>query len=151
MERSLWDKLKEWKSSPHRKPLIIRGARQVGKTWLMQEFGRVEYDSVAYINCDDEPLAASIFADDYDMERILLQIQAITKVKPKPGKTLIILDEIQAVNRGISSLKYFFEKLPEQHVMVAGSLLGISLHEGTSFPVGKVDMLTLILWIFENS
>lgn len=143
MKRLIWNQLLEWKESDYRKPLIIKGARQVGKTWLMREFGKSQYDDVIYLNCDDEPQAASLFANDYDIDRILLQLQAISHIKPKPGKTLIILDEIQNVPRGLASLKYFAEKVPEYHVMVAGSLLGIAMHEGTSFPVGKVDMTTL--------
>ncbi len=143
MKRLIWNQLLEWKESDYRKPLIIKGARQVGKTWLMREFGKSQYDDVIYLNCDDEPQAASLFANDYDIDRILLQLQAISHIKPKPGKTLIILDEIQNVPRGLASLKYFTEKAPEYHVMVAGSLLGIAMHEGTSFPVGKVDMITL--------
>lgn len=143
MKRTIWSKLLAWKNDKDRKPLIINGARQVGKTWLMQEFGKMEYEDVIYLNCDDEPRAAQLFATDYDMERILLQLQAISHIIPRPGKTLIILDEIQAVPRGLASLKYFYEKIPQHHVMVAGSMLGIALHEGTSFPVGKVDMMTL--------
>ena len=143
MKRLIWEELLKWKSSAHRKPLIIRGARQVGKTWLMQEFGRLQYEDVIYLNCDDEPKASELFANDYDIARILLQLQAISHIKPKPGKTLIIIDEIQSVSRGLASLKYFAEKAPDYHIMVAGSLLGIAMHEGTSFPVGKVDMLTL--------
>ena len=143
MKRTIWSKLLAWKNDKDRKPLIINGARQVGKTWLMQEFGKMEYEDVIYLNCDDEPRAAQLFATDYDMKRILLQLQAISHIIPRPGKTLIILDEIQAVPRGLASLKYFYEKIPQHHVMVAGSMLGIALHEGTSFPVGKVDMLTL--------
>lgn len=143
MKRLIWNKLLEWKSSPYRKPLILKGARQVGKTWLMQEFGRQEYEDIIYINCDDEPQINTLFEDDYDIDRILLQLQAISHIKPKPGKTLIILDEIQSVPRGLSALKYFDEKAPDYHVMVAGSLLGIAMHKGTSFPVGKVDMLTV--------
>lgn len=143
MKRAIWEQLVNWKNETDRKPLIIRGARQVGKTWIMQEFGRAEYEDVIYLNCDDEPRASDLFAADYDMERILLQLQAISGIKPRPDKTLIILDELQAVPRGLASLKYFYEKIPQYHVMVAGSMLGIALHEGTSFPVGKVDMLTL--------
>lgn len=143
MRRTIWKDLLKWKRENDRKPLIIRGARQVGKTWLMQEFGRLEYEDVIYLNCDDEPRASDLFAANYNMERILLQLQAISGIKPRPGKTLIILDELQAVPRGLASLKYFYEKIPQYHVMVAGSMLGIALHEGTSFPVGKVDMITL--------
>ena len=143
MKRTLWNKLLEWKQSKHRKPLIISGARQVGKTWLMLQFAQKQYEDFIYINCDDEPRAALLFADDYNIDRILLQLQAISGIIPRPGKTLIILDEIQAVPRGLAALKYFCEKASEHHVMVAGSLLGIALHEGTSFPVGKVDILSL--------
>lgn len=109
----------------------------------MREFGKQEYVNVAYINCDDEPRAKELFAVDYDMDRILLSIQVITGVKIVPGKTLVILDEIQEVKRGLHSLKYFYEKMPECHVMVAGSLLGITLRQGESFPVGKVDILNM--------
>ena len=107
----------------------------------MRHFGAQEYESVAYINCDDEPRAKELFTPDYDMDRILLSIQVITGVKVLPGKTLVILDEIQELERGLHSLKYFYEKSPQYHVMVAGSLLGITLGRGESFPVGKVDML----------
>lgn len=143
IERKAFAKLEQWRTSEHRKPLVLMGARQVGKTWLMQEFGRQHYDEVAYINCDAEPLAKSLFVQDYDIDRILLAIQAITGVKAQPGKTLIILDEIQEAPRALHSLKYFAEQASEYHVMAAGSLLGITLHSDESFPVGKVDMLSL--------
>lgn len=141
MNRQIYNELKRWKTSQDRKPLVLLGARQVGKTWIMRHFGAHEYESVAYINCDDEPRAKELFTLDYDMDRILLSIQVITGVKVLPGKTLVILDEIQELERGLHSLKYFYEKSPQYHVMVAGSLLGITLGRGESFPVGKVDML----------
>ena len=141
MNRQIYNELKRWKTSQDRKPLVLLGARQVGKTWIMRHFGAQEYESVAYINCDDEPRAKELFTLDYDMDRILLSIQVITGVKVLPGKTLVILDEIQELERGLHSLKYFYEKSPQYHVMVAGSLLGITLGRGESFPVGKVDML----------
>lgn len=141
MKRQIYNDLKCWKESKDRKPLIILGARQVGKTWIMRHFGEHEYEQVAYINCDDEPRVKNLFMPDYDMERILLIIQTITGVKVVPHKTLIILDEIQELERGLHSLKYFYEKIPQCHIMVAGSLLGITLHRGESFPVGKVDIL----------
>ena len=141
MNRQIYNELKRWKTSQDRKPLVLLGARQVGKTWIMRHFGAQEYESVAYINCDDEPRAMELFTPDYDMERILLSIQVITGVKVLPGKTLVIFDEIQELERGLHSLKYFYEKSPQYHVMVAGSLLGITLGRGESFPVGKVDML----------
>ena len=143
MKRQIYNELRVWKNRKDRKPLVILGARQVGKTWIMRHFGKQEYENVAYINCDDESRAKDMFMPDYDMERILLSIQVITGVKVVPGKTLVILDEIQEVERGLHSLKYFYEKIPECHVMVAGSLLGITLRKGESFPVGKVDILNM--------
>ena len=143
MKRQIYNELMVWKNKKDRKPLVILGARQVGKTWIMRHFGKQEYENVAYINCDDESMVKDMFMPDYDMERILLSIQVITGVKVVPGKTLVILDEIQEVERGLHSLKYFYEKIPECHVMVAGSLLGITLRKGESFPVGKVDILNM--------
>ena len=141
MKREIYNNLLHWKNNEDRKPLIIQGARQVGKTWMMKEFGAQEYKHTIYINCDDEPLMQNVFEKDYDMERILFEIQVISGIKPEPEKTLIILDEIQEVPRGIHALKYFCEMAREYHIMVAGSFLGIALQEGTSFPVGKVDLL----------
>lgn len=143
IERKAFAKLEEWRGSPHRKPLLLLGARQVGKTWLMREFGRRRYDSVAYVNCDAEPLAKSLFVQDYSIDRILLALQAITGVRAVPGRTLIILDEIQEAPRALHSLKYFEEMAGEYHVMAAGSLLGVTLRSEESFPLGKVDMLSL--------
>ena len=143
MNRQIYNDLLRWKNRPNRKPLMLLGARQVGKTWIMNHFGRQEYQSVAYINCDDEPRVKQLFADDYDIDRIITLIQAITGVNPLPGNTLIIFDEIQQVPRGMHSLKYFCEKAPQYHVMVAGSLLGITLAHNESFPVGKVDILQM--------
>lgn len=120
---------------------MLLGARQVGKTWIMRHFGAKEYGKVAYVNCDEEPRMRQLFETDYDIDRILVALQAITGVKITPGDTLVILDEIQEIPRGLHSLKYFCEKAPEYHVMVAGSLLGVTLGKGESFPVGKVDML----------
>ena len=142
MERTTYKHLLEWKSSPNRKPLILRGARQVGKTWLLQEFGRREYDSCIYVNCDKDAFAAALF-HDYDVKRILLALEAHTGIQVKDGKTLVIFDELQEIPRGIGALKYFCEDAPGIHVAAAGSLLGITLHAGTSFPVGKIDELTL--------
>jgi predicted AAA+ superfamily ATPase len=150
MKRKAFAQLLSWKADKNRKPLILLGARQVGKTWLMKHFGANSYENVAYVNCDEEPLAKQLFVDDYNIDRILFAIQAITGVKPVPGSTLIILDEIQEAPRGLHSLKYFQEKAPQYHVMAAGSLLGITLHQGDSFPVGKVDMMTLHPMDFEE-
>lgn len=141
MERKIFEKMRLWKNSQQRKPLILLGARQVGKTWAMKRFGELEYENVAYINCDEEPLAKSLFDADYNIPRILLTLQAITGTKIEAGKTLIILDELQEVERGLHCLKYFQENAPQYHVMAAGSLLGIAIGRGESFPVGKVNML----------
>lgn len=149
MERSIYSSLKKWKNSPTRKPLILQGARQVGKTYILKEFGAREYSEVVYINCDDNNDMQNMFVD-YDVDRIIRSMSAISGVSIKPSTTLLILDEIQEVERGLASLKYFCEKAPDYHVAVAGSLLGITLHEGTSFPVGKVDMLYMYPMDFEE-
>lgn len=149
MERSIYSSLKKWKESPTRKPLILQGARQVGKTYILKEFGAREYSEVVYINCDDNNDMQNMFVD-YDVDRIIRSLSAISGVSIKPSTTLLILDEIQEVERGLASLKYFCEKAPEYHVAVAASLLGITLHEGTSFPVGKVDMLYMYPMDFEE-
>lgn len=149
MERSIYSSLKKWKESPTRKPLILQGARQVGKTYILKEFGAREYSEVVYINCDDNNDMQNMFVD-YDVDRIIRSLSAISGVSIKTSTTLLILDEIQEVERGLASLKYFCEKAPEYHVAVAGSLLGITLHEGTSFPVGKVDMLYMYPMDFEE-
>lgn len=150
MRRKIYNQLLKWKENKDRKPLMLLGARQVGKTWIMQHFGEKKYKNVAYINCDDEPRMKQLFELDYNIDRILITIQAITGVKITPADTLIIMDEIQEVPRGLHSLKYFCEKAPEYHVMVAGSLLGVTLGKGESFPVGKVDMLTMYPMDYEE-
>ena len=123
MYRNIISQLKEWKNKEHRKPLVLAGARQVGKTFMLTEFGKQEFENVAYINCDDNNMAKDLFLQDYDMQRIILAIGAITQQTIIPGKTLIVLDEIQELRRGLAALKYFCEKAPEYHVAVAGSLL----------------------------
>lgn len=143
MERSLFTELVAWKSRPDRKPLILLGARQVGKTYLLKEFGRREFRNVAYINCDNNSHVRNLFASDFNVERVILTISAITGESIVPGQTLIILDEIQELPMGVPSLKYFCEDAPQYHIAVAGSLLGIALHKGESFPVGKVNTLHL--------
>lgn len=150
MERTILKQLKAWKDSKNRKPLILAGARQVGKTYILKEFGKREYENVAYINCDGNSEVANIFAEDYDMQRVLLVIGAICKQPIKPEKTLIILDEIQELHKGLSSLKYFCENAPEYHVAVAGALLGVAMHKGESAPVGKVDVVRLFPMSFEE-
>ena len=135
--------LKKWKEDKFRKPLIVRGARQVGKTWLLQEFGRTSYAKFIYVNFEETPSLQTIFTNDFDIERIItvLQIHAQTTITAED--TLIVLDEIQSAERGVTSLKYFCEKAPQYHVIAAGSLLGMGLHSHVSFPVGKVDFLDL--------
>ncbi len=150
MKRKIYKQLLEWKESKDRKPLMLLGARQVGKTWIMQHFGGQEYKKVAYVNCDDEPRMKQLFDLDYNIDRILMALQAITGIKITPGDTLIVLDEIQEIPRGLHSLKYFCEKAPEYHVMVAGSLLGVTLGKGESFPVGKVNVLPMYPMDYEE-
>ena len=143
MYRNAIEKLLQWKESKHRKPLIIEGARQVGKTWLMKEFGRLYYTDTVYINFDSNARMAELFASDLDTSRLIMGLELYTGHKINPENALLIFDEVQEVPRALSSLKYFYENAPEYHIVCAGSLLGIALHEGTSFPVGKVDFLKL--------
>lgn len=143
MERKVTQQLLQWKNSSNRKPLILLGARQVGKTYILKHFGREMYDTVAYLNFDEDVRLKSLFAQDYDTRRVLAAIESLTSTRVLPGKTLIILDEIQEAPRGLGMLKYFCENAPEYHVAVAGSLLGIAMHQGESFPVGKVDFIQM--------
>lgn len=142
MERMAYTALLNWKKDPYRKPLVLEGARQVGKTWLLKEFGRREYEELCYVNCDNNPQITDLFRD-YDIDRIIRNLSAITNVRILPGKTLIVLDEIQELPKGLTALKYFEEEAPQYHIAVAGSLLGMEIHEGTGFPVGKVDEISL--------
>jgi len=150
MERQIINRLLAWKQSKSRKPLILKGARQVGKTYILQEFGRRYYKNVAYVNCDHNALAHDLFSQDFDMRRVIINLEAITYEHIVPGDTLIILDEIQELEYGLASLKYFCENAPEYHVAVAGSLLGIALHKSSSFPVGKVDFMQLYPMSYEE-
>ena len=150
MYRNIIERLRKWKDKKDRKPLILAGARQVGKTYILKRFGEEEFANVAYINCEDNVLAKNLFMEDYNMQRIILAIGAITGQSIEPGRTLIILDEIQESPRGLSVLKYFCEKAPQYHVAVAGSLLGITMHKGESFPVGKVDVLHIYPMTFDE-
>ncbi len=143
MYRSALTKLQEWKDKPNRKPLIIRGARQVGKTWLMKEFGRTSFANTAYINFDNNRRMRILFEDDYDLKRIITALQIESGVKITSEDTLIIFDEVQEVPQALTALKYFYENAPKYAVVAAGSLLGIAMHQGTNFPVGKVDELQL--------
>ena len=143
MYRYKIEELKKWKKSKDRKPLIIRGARQVGKTWLMKEFGKQEYQQVAYINFDDNERMNQLFSGDFDIERIIQGLKIESGVNIEAENTLIIFDEIQETPKAVTALKYFCEKANEYNIVAAGSLLGVAMHEGTSFPVGKVDFLDL--------
>lgn len=143
MYRIAMEKLYRWKVSRCRKPLLIQGARQVGKTWLMKEFGRSAYRDMVYINFDSNSRMAELFASDLNTDRLIMGIELYAGKKIDPDSTLLIFDEVQEVPRALSSLKYFYENAPQYHIICAGSLLGIALHEGTSFPVGKVDFLEL--------
>ena len=143
MYRYKIEELISWKNSQDRKPLIIRGARQVGKTWLMKEFGENNYEKCAYINFDDNSRMNQLFSGDFDIERIIQGLKIESGVNIEPENTLIIFDEIQETPKAVTSLKYFYENANQYHIVAAGSLLGVAMHEGTSFPVGKVDFLDL--------
>ncbi|MBW6534565.1 MAG: AAA family ATPase [Mariniphaga sp.] len=143
MERLTLEKLKTWKKKSKRKPLLLKGARQVGKTWLMKEFGKNEYDKTAYVNFESSKALQSLFKDDYNIDRIITALQIETGTQIDAGNTLILLDEIQEAEGGITALKYFCENAPQYNVIAAGSLLGVALQKNTSFPVGKVDFLDL--------
>lgn len=143
MYRYKFNELKKWKKSETRKPLIIRGARQVGKTWLMKQFGKEEYEKCAYINFDANSRMISLFSGDFDIERIIQGLKIESGVNIEPENTLIIFDEIQETPKALTALKYFYENANQYHIIAAGSLLGVAMHEGVSFPVGKVDFLDL--------
>lgn len=143
MYRIAIEKLYKWKNSKRRKPLIIEGARQVGKTWLMKEFGKQAYADTVYINFDSNSRLADLFSADLDTDRLIMGLELYAGRKINPENTLLIFDEVQEVPRALASLKYFYENAPQYHIVCAGSLLGIALHQGTSFPVGKVDFLKL--------
>ena len=143
MYRCAMKELKKWKNKEDRKPMILMGARQVGKTWIMKEFGKSEYDQVAYISFYNNERMNDVFDMDFDIERIIMNLNIESGVTITPNNTLIILDEIQNAPKALESLKYFCEEASEYHVIAAGSLLGVAVHENVSFPVGKVDMLDL--------
>lgn len=143
MDRTAMKQLQTWKQKKDKKPLIIRGARQVGKTWLMKEFGKNFYKDTVYINFDSNSQMRVLFESDLDVERIVSGIELYMGHKIDAAHTLIIFDEIQEVPRALTSLKYFYESAPQYEIVCAGSLLGVALHQGTSFPVGKVEFLDL--------
>lgn len=143
MDRILYQNLLKWKDAENRKPLLLDGARQVGKTWLLQHFGQTAFENMVYLNCDGDTQIRKIFENNYDIRRILTEISAFTECRITEGRTLLVLDEIQEVPRALTALKYFHEQMPLLHVAAAGSLLGIAMHADTSFPVGKTDLLRL--------
>lgn len=143
MYRMAMEQLQKWKAKKHRKPLIIRGARQVGKTWLMKEFGASEYETVVYINFDNNERMKNLFEGSLEVERLVTGLELYAGHKIDPGSTLLIFDEVQEVPKALTSLKYFNEDAPQYQIICAGSLLGVALHQGTSFPVGKVEFLDL--------
>lgn len=150
MKRKLYSQLIEWKNSSTRKPLILEGARQVGKTWLLKEFGKNEYEDMVYVNCANNDFARNLFLHDLVPQRIIRDIVANTGKRIVAGRTLIIFDEIQDAPKGITSLKYFCEDTPDYHIIAAGSLLGVVHHPDESYPVGKVDTLRLFPMTFEE-
>ncbi len=150
MERLLMDELQKWKNKKGRLPLILKGARQVGKTWLLREFGKNEFDDVLYINFENAPGLKEAFDGDISPNRMIDLLGALHGKRIQPQKTLMIFDEVQEVPRALTSLKYFAEQAPEYAICCAGSLLGVALHGGTSFPVGKVEYLTLQPLNFEE-
>lgn len=143
MKRTAMDELIKWKDDKNKKPLIIRGARQVGKTWIMKELGRTCYEKTAYVNFDNNERIKAVFDNDLDIDRLILAISAETGVSIRADDTLIIFDEIQEAPKALSALKYFYENAPQYNIIAAGSMLGVALHQGTSFPVGKVDFMDL--------
>lgn len=152
MKRKIYADLKQWKNTPDsiRKPLILEGARQVGKTWLAEEFGRNEFKYFVEVNFEDAEELINVFEIDFNIDRILLALQSYSGVRIVPGETLIFFDEIQYARRGLLALKYFREKMPQYHVIAAGSLLGVIDHKNDSFPVGKVDFLEVKPLCFEE-
>jgi predicted AAA+ superfamily ATPase len=143
MKRALYSDLLTWKNAGNRKPLILQGARQVGKTWLMKEFGKNEFEQVVYLNFESSERLKSMFVRDFDIKRIISIIEIQVNHKIQSDKTLIIFDEIQEAEKGLTALKYFCEDAPEYFIIAAGSLLGVSLQKNNSFPVGKVDFLRM--------
>lgn len=150
MKREVYNHLIQWKLSPHRKPLIMYGARQVGKTYILKKFGNHEFKNMVYVNCYKNDIVAQLFNEDTDVDRLILGLSAIARQTIVPGETLIFLDEIQEIPPILSSLKYFCENKPELHVVVAGSLLGVMNMKGESFPVGKVDIIHLYPMTYEE-
>ena len=150
MKRLIINQLISWKENSQRKPLILNGARQVGKTYILKAFGKLHYRNVAYVNLDSQKELAKVFEQDFNVTRIIRSLSAFLNIHIEPQHTLVVLDEVQECTAALHALKYFCEDAPEYHVVVAGSLLGISLHGNSSFPVGKVDMLRMFPLTFEE-
>lgn len=150
MQRQFVENLEQWKNAINRKPLIIQGARQVGKTWIMRNFGATHYKNAVYINFESSIRLQTIFKDDFDIKRILSIFEIETGIVINSKNTLLLLDEIQEAEKGLTALKYFYENAPEYHVIAAGSLLGVSIQKNNTFPVGKVDFLSLNPLSFEE-
>ncbi len=150
MKRKIIQNLEIWKNNPQRKPLIVQGARQVGKTWIMKEFAKKYFKNVVYINFESSARLQTIFADDFDIDRIISIFEIESGITIDQNNTMLILDEIQEADKGLTALKYFNENAPEYYVMAAGSLLGVSLQKNNTFPVGKVDFLNLFPMSFEE-
>lgn len=150
MERLVLQELIDWKNSKDRKPLIVNGARQVGKTWVLKEFGTRYYKKTAYLVCRKNSALKEVFTQDFDVSRILMALRALSGIDITPEDTLIVLDEVQDIPEAVESLKYFYENAPQYHIAVAGSLLGISLHADVSYPVGKVDTVNVYPLNFEE-
>ncbi len=150
MERFVYQQLVDWKETKDRKPLVLNGARQVGKTWLLKEFATREYAKMAYVVCRKNPVLKEIFSIDFNIDRILRALRALSGVDITPGDTLIILDEVQDVPEAVEALKYFREDAPDYHIAVAGSLLGLSIHAGISYPVGQVNTINVYPMNFEE-
>lgn len=150
MKRSIYPRLLEWKDSPARKPLVLYGARQVGKTYILKEFGEKEFGNMVYVNCYKNPAVETLFSEDKDVRRILLGLSALSGKEIRIGETLLFLDEVQDIPDVVASLKYFCEDIPQLHVVTAGSLLGIMNMEGRPFPTGKVDIMHIFPMTFEE-
>lgn len=150
MKRTIYAKLIEWKTRENKKPLVIKGARQIGKTWIVKEFGKNEYKEFVYVNCDSNERVRELFEHDFNINRIIRGLSALSGKSIQKRQTLIFFDEVQEIPRIVQSLKYFYENEPEYHVIVAGSLLGIHEHSNISFPVGKIETLNMYPLSFQE-
>jgi predicted AAA+ superfamily ATPase len=150
MKRNIYSKLLEWKKDPFRKPLVLEGARQVGKTYILKMFGTSEFKNMVYINCHRNSFITTVFSQDFDVQRIIRGLSAFSSQTITAGETLVFLDEVQESPRVVASMKYFCEDMPQLHIAVAGSLLGLLDHRDESFPVGKVDILKMYPMTFEE-